>query len=353
MKEAKGKLCSDAADFKKYGINRDKPEMWEDGQRLDEKDFKQGQYEWWYFDAHLDDGSILVSAFIVQIDDKGQVNPQITFNFADKENRIEKTVFYNIGEYNSAKDHCDVKIRNCFFRGNGLDEFEMFLDPADNEGWGFNLKLKREVPSFRPGTGYWDADGEYFAWLCSVPSGNIEGTISKAGKEVKVKGNGYHDHNWGNVPMSKILSDWYWGRAELNGLTLVSACVRFKDEAGGRETPLIYITKGEEIILNANNEELSFLSGHKTLHPETGKAYNSDALYIYEKENDKAFIRLNGADAIVAFTSVEWENPGWETKYLRFAADVNLDLNMKKEKSVSRGLATLEIMDFYGKKKSL
>jgi len=38
---------------------------------------------------------------------------------------------------------------------------------------------------------------------------------------------------------------------------------------------------------------------------------------------------LNGKDAIVAYTSVEWENPGWETKYLRFAAEVALDMNLK------------------------
>ncbi len=348
---AKGRLCSAAADFKKYGIQKNKHEVWEDGQRLDDKSYKPGQYEWWYFDAHLDDGSILVSAYIIQIDDKNQVNPQITFNYADRESRVEKTAFFNVGDYKAAKDHCDVKIGNNYFIGKGLDEYEIFLDPADNEGWGFDLKIKREVPSFRPGTGYWDADGEYFAWFCVVPSGTIEGTITKAGRPVKVKGNGYHDHNWGNVPMSKILSDWYWGRADIDGVTLVSANVRFKDEAGGKETPLIYLTKGDEIFLDANNEELAFLSGHKVHHPETGKSYNSDVIYVYEKNNDHVLIRLNGGDSIVAYTSVEWENPGWETKYLRFAAQVSLDLRLKGKLSASKGLATLEIMDFFGKKK--
>lgn len=351
MDTNKGKLSSNAEDFKRLNIKTDKPEVWEDGQRLNSQEYRKGQYEWWYFDGHLDDGSMIVSAFIIQIDEKNQVNPQITFNYADSQNRIEKTVFFRAGEYESANDHCDVKINNNYFRGKGLDEYEIFLDPFHNEGWGFNLKIKRNVPSFRPGTGFWESDEKYFAWLCSVPSGSIEGTITKAGKEIKVKGNGYHDHNWGNVPMSSILSDWYWGRAEINGLTLVTANVRFKEEAGGRETPLVYITRGEEVLLNAINEELDFLSGHRIKHPETGKSYNSDALYIFEKGEDKAFIRLNGAEAIVAYTSVEWENPGWETKYLRFAANVYVDLFLKGNNSLSKGLATLEIMDFYGKKK--
>lgn len=351
MERTKGKLRSEDADFIKYRIKKDKPEEWEDGQRLNEKEYMQGMYEWWYFDAHLDDGSMIVSAFIIQIDEKNQVSPQITFNYADKENRIEKTIFFKNNDYYSSNENCNVKIGKNYFRGKVLDEYEMFVDPECNEGWGFSLKLKREVPSFRPGTGYWDADGEYFAWFNAVPSGNIEGTIIMSGKEVKVKGNGYHDHNWGNVPMSKILSDWYWGRAEINGLTVVSANVRFKDESGGGETPLIYITSGEEVILNAVNEELSFLSGHKVFHPETGKKYNSDAQYIFENGNNKAYIRLNGGDAIVAYTSVEWENPGWETKYLRFAAQVTLDLNLNSKRSISKGPATLEIMDFFGRKK--
>ena len=114
---------------------------------------------------------------------------------------------------------------------------------------------------------------------------------------------------------------------------------------------VVYITKGEVILLDANNEELAFLSGHKVRHPETGKAYNSDAMYVYEKGDDRAYIRLNGNDAIVAYSSVVWENPGWETKYLRFAAEGTLHLKLKGVESVYKGLATLEIMDFFGKKK--
>ena len=351
MNITKGNLSSRDEDFKRLKIIKDRPEVWEDGQRLDNKEFKHGQYEWWYFDGHLDDGSMIVPAFIIQIDENNRINPQVTFNYADNQNRIEKTILFKAGEFESTKDQCDVKISNNYFRGKGLDEYEIFLDPVHNKGWGFDLKIKRNVPSFRPGTGYWEASGDYFAWFCAIPSGTIEGTITKAGKIVKVKGNGYHDHNWGNVPMSKILSDWYWGRAEINGLTVVTANVRFKEETGGKETPLVYITKGENVLLNANNEELSFLSGHKVQHPETGKTYNSDAMYIYEKGKEKTIIRLNGGDKIVAYTSVEWENPGWETKYLRFAAIANLDLNLNGVRSIAEGLATLEIMDFKGKKK--
>ena len=35
-------------------------EIWEDGRRSGEK---TGEYEWWYFDANLDDGSVIVAYF--------------------------------------------------------------------------------------------------------------------------------------------------------------------------------------------------------------------------------------------------------------------------------------------------
>src|SRR6186713_932669 len=121
METKKGRLCSEADDFAKFNLNKEKKEVWEDGMRLDEDNFQKGQYEWWYFDGHLDDGTIIVSAFIVQVDENNQLVPQITFNYADKDNRIDKTVFLKAGDYKGAKDKCDVMFRNNFFRGKGLD----------------------------------------------------------------------------------------------------------------------------------------------------------------------------------------------------------------------------------------
>ena len=48
-------------------------ETWEDGLRAD---VNRGFFEWWYFDAHLDDGSTVVITFMTKpiLERKGPLN---------------------------------------------------------------------------------------------------------------------------------------------------------------------------------------------------------------------------------------------------------------------------------------
>ncbi|MDZ4957364.1 hypothetical protein GNF51_16640, partial [Clostridium perfringens] len=43
--------------FEKEGL-KEEPAIWEDGIRIDTS---SGKFEWWYFDAHLDDGTTVVA----------------------------------------------------------------------------------------------------------------------------------------------------------------------------------------------------------------------------------------------------------------------------------------------------
>ena len=49
------------ADYERLGLSRSEIAPWEDGARTDNS---PGTYEWWYFDAHLDDGAKLVVSFM-------------------------------------------------------------------------------------------------------------------------------------------------------------------------------------------------------------------------------------------------------------------------------------------------
>jgi hypothetical protein len=54
------RLADKPEDFARLGLDPDSVQPWEDGLRTDTG---PGSYEWWYFDAHLDDGSSLVIMF--------------------------------------------------------------------------------------------------------------------------------------------------------------------------------------------------------------------------------------------------------------------------------------------------
>src|ERR1700685_4784309 len=54
-----GRAASDA-DYERLGLCPGTIAPWEDGARTDGG---RGSFEWWYFDAHLDDGAALVVVF--------------------------------------------------------------------------------------------------------------------------------------------------------------------------------------------------------------------------------------------------------------------------------------------------
>jgi hypothetical protein len=62
-------LATTDADYARYGVARERVEPFEDGARTDGG---AGTYEWWYFDAQLEDGAKLVVAFM----DKDLASPQ-------------------------------------------------------------------------------------------------------------------------------------------------------------------------------------------------------------------------------------------------------------------------------------
>jgi len=116
---------------------------------------------------------------------------------------------------------CDVAIGKNRVRGN-LKKYHIH---TGIDGTICDLTLKRLVPSWRPGVGKWyfgNEQNDFFAWFPSVPYGEMSGTIAYKGKPRKVKGSGYHDHNWGNIAMSELWNNWWWSRSQLGDYTNIA-----------------------------------------------------------------------------------------------------------------------------------
>jgi len=340
-------------DFKHYGIQNGPAEVWEDGQRLDHNNFKPGEYEWWYADGHLDDGGFFSFTYQVEADKDGNPFAFILINFADKDGVVLSTrVEVDIKDVKIKKDFCDVQFGKHYIKSlDGLNKYEIYLDANEIEGGnGIHIILDKTVPTFRPGTGYWDANGLYFAWLCTVPSATISGEMTLRGKSTAVTGNGYHDHNWGNSPMNTVLEDWYWSRAEVDGICVVTSSVRFKEEHGGLETKFAYLAKDNEVLINAVNDDVVFLEGEKVAHPESGKKISSDCMYIVKNDSGEYnYIRFQGGDIVATFPF--GEDDEWETYYARYISETILDLKINGEHFKGEAHSTLESMDFKSRRK--
>ncbi len=242
------RLASRDEDYARLGLKRDHVEPWEDGMRTTGG---PGSYEWWYFDCHLEDGSSLVVTFYTKwlLNPKGPEAPMVQVDL-DRPGRPSLQVFVRAKpeEFSASKEGCDVRIKECYFSG----DLHTYQIKVVADGLTVEAELVGQVPSWRQSTGftYFGAHDEHtFAWLPSVPQGTVTATISEKGATPRtLRGIGYHDHNWGDVAMSKLLNHWYWGRAQAGPYSVIAAYLYAEKEYGRTELPQILIAKNGQIV---------------------------------------------------------------------------------------------------------
>jgi hypothetical protein len=85
-KNGRVRLADGTADYKRLGIAPVEIAEFEDGQRISKE---SGHYEWWYFDAHLDDGATVVVVFYTKpnVSPNGPLAPRITINIKPPDGR--------------------------------------------------------------------------------------------------------------------------------------------------------------------------------------------------------------------------------------------------------------------------
>ena len=111
------RLAGRPADYQKLGINPVEVAQFEDGQRIGTE---KGRYEWWYFDAHLDDGATVVVVFYTKpnVSPNGPLAPRITINLTLPDGRrLEKLHDTTADQFTASKEGCDVRIGTNRFVG--------------------------------------------------------------------------------------------------------------------------------------------------------------------------------------------------------------------------------------------
>src|SRR3984885_15192886 len=111
-----GRAASDA-DYERLGLSPDTVAPWEDGARTDGG---RGSFEWWYFDAHLDDGAALVVMFMDKdfTEPQKPLAPMVRINLDLPDGRsLQKVQHFTPGSYSAATRHADVRIAGNRFEG--------------------------------------------------------------------------------------------------------------------------------------------------------------------------------------------------------------------------------------------
>ena len=347
-----GLLATDDA-FKSLGLNPDYVEPWEDGRRLREP-CSEGSYEWWYCDAHLNDGYFCVASHHIDIGPGGENRPFVNLNIV-KDGKVlcDAKVPVAIDQCSFSEDKCDAVLGSHFFRSvEGLSRYHVRVDPSQTGGFGLDLTFESVVPAYRPGTGHLAVGDRYFAWLAAVPGATVNGQLYVADQPVQVTGNGYHDHNWGNVPIDHLISDWLWGRAEVDGKIVIASATNLRPEFGSFQLGALYMAEpGRGLLVDAYGDEVVCLDGAGIAQPDTGKRISSDCIYFAKNGENEISVRFDGRGNVISSFPFANSSSEWETWSTRYGAVITIDERHADGRTTrSSGPGTLENLDFFARR---
>lgn len=275
--------------YQQMGLVRNEVQLWEDGSRVDGK---RGHYEWWYFDSHYPDGTVLVIFFFSKhpIAVNGGLNPIATLELTlPNGQKFSEEVVATVQQSHYSKTQCDVKIGDSFCKGD-LKHYDVVFKGKNISA---TLTLDGTIDAWRSQTGsifFGNREQHYFAWLPAIPEGvAVADVCYDGGKTLHLVGSGYHDHNWGNVSMLKLMHHWYWGRAKIGNYKVISSWITSAKKYGFKDHDVFMIAKDGKIIGDNSNHTLQFLPQDRYIDQHTGKPVFNKVVYLYTAENGEQY----------------------------------------------------------------
>jgi hypothetical protein len=325
-------MANSTADYERLGLSPTSIAAWEDGARTDGS---AGTYEWWYFDAHLADGAKLVVSFMDKgdiADPKGPLSPVLRLNLDLPDGRhFEKLVHHPPGQWSAAKDHADVRLGDNRFSG---DLHTYRIQATAEEVW-VDVTLTGEVPPWRPSTGYmlFGADRALeFAWLPAVPQGAVTVKYSIDGEQHETTGVGYHDHNWGNVGLMKVVHDWYWARGQAGPYSVIASYITAAKQYGFEPIPIFMLAR-DNVLVGDDPAKVTFEREGVYTDQKTGKPVATTTRYTYRDGEDRyvvAFTRTHDLsvdrmiDTVKGVKRIAAKLAHFDGAYLRFVGDIEI-----------------------------
>jgi hypothetical protein len=330
--------------YERLGLTPGVIAEWEDGLRTTAAD---GTFEWWYFDAHLDDGSTVTVEFHTKPPYASPKAPLTPFVLVTRTSsggdRTDWTLLGTADDFAAAEHDCDVTIGMNTFR---RDEHGYHIH-VEIDDLAADFTLRAEVPPWRPETGhafFGEAEEHYIAWLPAVARGVVDAVVTIAGRSERRHGAGYHDHNWGNVAPRKVLDHWYWGRARIGDYTVVT--LMFISHARFDKTPLPAVMVARDGVVLASKvgaEQIAFTGGDVVEHAETHVPVDRRLEYRVD-DGDASFV--------VTFShrrDVSTLDFGAAGAYLRFIGDVAVEHRIGGDVSRASGQTLWELL-YFGKR---
>src|SRR5260370_5004939 len=177
------------ADFAFFDLAQNKVELKEDGWRTKKSADDPNVYEWWYFDIHNHDGTIIT----------GTISLQTTFGFLPRfgmpqvqsiidvnRNNVQSDAIetFPIDQFTSATDSCDVRSGGLTMRGD-FTELQIRGKEKDRE---IDVVFRQTATPLRPGNGYifLGSTDTFQGWFNAFPTATATGHVTIGGDTIKI-----------------------------------------------------------------------------------------------------------------------------------------------------------------------
>ncbi|MDR2090873.1 MAG: hypothetical protein LBP62_04385 [Clostridiales bacterium] len=355
MKKIIDSYIASGDSYEKLGLKKE-PALWEDGFRTGGA---EGTYEWWYFDAHFGDGTKVVIVFYTKrmMTPGAPLSPYVTIDLDTADGlHLEERVETRDITFSAAKDGCLVRLGDSYII---REESGLLRVRYSDKTITVDAVLKPSLPFWRPETGHiFFGERDYFAWLPSVPAGAADVTISLNGKVSEHKGGtGYHDHNWGNKPMNKLMNHWYWGRAEVGRYNVISSYITGEKAYGYNEYPIFMLAKDGKILADDGNK-LKFTAAEEFIEEVTGKPVHGKLIYDYTDGNTRYTVTYKREKSLINFKMIEQLKGivklgakliGFSGAYHRFSGSVSVERYENGVKTDEASASAVWELMYFGK----
>lgn len=337
--------------YKRLGLSKEVA-LWEDGCRTANI---KNTFEWWYADFLLADGTKVVVVFYTKNISilSGGYKPYIQINVDFASGRQAAYQYRpKEGDFSFSKESCNAQIGKNFFKGD-LKDYHIHLEMDSIKG---DFFLHNELRPWRPGTGYCfygEKEDKYFAWLPAVPKGKVKADINVGNQHISATGSGYHDHNWGNIMINKLMNHWYWARAEAGDYTVIASNMVAEKKYGNIDMPVFLLMKGNEILAE-DGMKMHIEQSEKYISPITQKPIYQHINFVYNDEKIKANVHFKMDKSVVNVPLTKAiPNPvikklaqlvGFDGGYHRFLGKAQIEVTQNGKTDTSENEALWELI---------
>ena len=178
------------------------------------------------------------------------------------------------------------------------------------------------------------------------PRSLVSGKMIVEGKEISVKGEGYHDHQWQNTPQSRFpATQWHWSSIKIKDYTLMwwdMTC----SELGYQHFSFLWCLKGKEVIEFEPHCNYYVVTSDFEIDPVTMFPCQKKIQVLFDMLTIKGTMTYQKKKVLISYplgTLKEQTEKGNPNRvYRRLLADLHVDLEILGEKVVGDSVEIIE-----------